>query len=68
MENRRGSAKQPRYSLIVEISIENTQVVRRRAARQTGVSFIPLECSALSNSWTHLGRRRGEEENFRFRG
>ena len=40
MENRGSSAKQPRYSLIVEFSIENTQVVRRRAARQTGVSFL----------------------------
>lgn len=46
LENRGSSAKQPRDSLIVEFSIENTQVVRRRAARQTGVSFIPLESCA----------------------
>jgi nucleolar protein 4 len=46
MENRGSSAKQPRDSLIVEFSIENAQVVRRRAARQTGVSFIPLESCA----------------------
>jgi nucleolar protein 4 len=46
IENRGSSAKQPRDSLIVEFSIENTQVVRRRAARQTGVSFIPLESCA----------------------
>jgi len=36
MENRGSSAKQPRGSLIVEFSVENAQVVRRRAARQTG--------------------------------
>jgi len=46
MENRGSSAKQPRGLLIVEFSIENAQVVRRRAARQTGVSFIPLEYCA----------------------
>jgi nucleolar protein 4 len=40
-ENRGGSAKQPKGSLIVEFSIENAQVVRRRAARQTVVSIIP---------------------------
>ena len=45
-ENRGSSAKQPRDSLIVEFSIENAQVVRRRAARQTGVSFIHLESCA----------------------
>ena len=46
MENHGSSAKQSRHSLIVEFSIENAQVVRRRAARQTGVSPIPLECRA----------------------
>lgn len=67
-ENRGSSAKQPRGSLIVEFSVENAQVVRRRAARQTGVSFIPLEYCALSNSWTHLGRCWGKEETFLIRG
>ena len=42
LENRGSSAKQPKHSLIVEFSIENTQVVRRRATRQIGVSFMPL--------------------------
>ena len=46
IENRGSSAKQPRYSLFVEFSIENAQVVRRRAVRQTGVSVIPLEFCA----------------------
>ena len=45
-ENRGSSIKQSRNSLIVEFSIENAQVVRRRAARQTGVSFILLETCA----------------------
>ncbi|KAI9451346.1 hypothetical protein F5148DRAFT_1003752 [Russula earlei] len=34
MENRGSGSKQPRGSLIVEFSIENAQVVQRRAARQ----------------------------------
>ena len=42
MENRGSSAKQSIGSLIVEFSIENAQVVRRRASRQTGVSLVPL--------------------------
>lgn len=46
MENRGGSAKQPKGSLIVEFSIENAQVVRRRAARQAGVSFMPPKSGA----------------------
>ncbi|KAF8483530.1 RNA-binding domain-containing protein [Russula ochroleuca] len=67
MENRGSSAKQPKGSLIVEFSIENTQVVRRRAARQTGVSIIP-NSGARSNLWTHLGRHWGEEEATPFKG
>jgi nucleolar protein 4 len=39
MENRGSNDKQPKGLLIVEFSIENAQVVRRRAARQTGVSL-----------------------------
>ena len=62
MENRGGGTKQPKGSLIVEFSIENAQVVRRRAARQTGVSTIPPDCGARTNLWTRLGRHRGEEE------
>jgi nucleolar protein 4 len=38
MENRGGSAKQPKGQLIVEFSIENAQVVQRRAARKNVVS------------------------------
>ena len=46
VENRGSGAKQPKGSLIVEFSIENTQVVRRRAARQTVVSVILLNPGA----------------------
>ena len=46
VENRGSGAKQPKGSLIVEFSIENTQVVRRRAARQTVVSVILLNLGA----------------------
>lgn len=67
MENRGSSAKQPKGSLIVEFSIENAQVVRRRTARQTVVSVI-LNSDARSNSWVHLGRHWGQEETIPFRG
>jgi nucleolar protein 4 len=62
MENRGSSAKQPKGSLIVEFSIENAQVVRRRAARQTVVSIIPPDSGAQLNSRTRLGRHWGKEE------
>ena len=37
-----GSAKHPRGALIVEFSIENTQVVQRRAARKNVVRLMPM--------------------------
>jgi nucleolar protein 4 len=68
MESRGSTAKQPKGSLIVEFSIENAQVVRRRAARQTVVSIIPLDSGARFNSWARLGRDWGKEETILFRG
>ena len=47
MENRGTGAKPSKGTLIVEFSIENVQVVQRRAARQNVVSFIiPLASGA----------------------
>jgi nucleolar protein 4 len=40
MKSRGGSTTQPKGSLIVEFSIENAQVVQRRAARQNVVSCV----------------------------
>lgn len=37
-----GAKKHPRGALIVEFSIENTQVVQRRATRQNLVSLLPI--------------------------
>ena len=68
MESRGSSANKPKGSLIVEFSIENTQVIRRRAARQSVVSIIPPDSGARSSSWTCLGRYWGEEEIILFRG
>ena len=46
MENRGSNGKQPKGLLIVEFSIENVQVVQRRAARQNVVSVIlPVSCA-----------------------
>lgn len=47
-ESRGGSAKQSKGLLIVEFSIENTQVVQRRTARQNVVSVILLTfCASM---------------------
>ena len=53
-ESRGSSAKQPKGLLIVEFSIENVQVVQRRAARQNVVSVIRLAFCRPNVSHEHV--------------
>ena len=53
-ESRGSSAKQPKGSLVVEFSIENAQVVKRRTVRQNVVSVILVGFRASMLSHGHV--------------